>query len=118
MKLILQPIVENCIYHGIKNNIDRGHIKISTKIEEGYLVLSVADNGYGMRRETIDALYASFSDGSSGSTASGVGLKNIYQRIMIYYHGDADMVIESELDKGTTIIIKEPINYYEGKDDE
>ena len=113
MKLILQPIVENCIYHGIKNNIDRGHIKIGAHIEDGYLVLSVADNGYGIRQETIDALYASFADGSSGS---GVGLKNIYQRIMIYYHGDAEMIIESELDSGTKITIKEPIIYHENKE--
>jgi len=108
MKLILQPLVENCIYHGIKNNIDRGFIKISARIDGDYLVLSVADNGYGMRQEAIDAIYASFGD-SHHSGEGGVGLKNVYQRIMIYYHGNADMIIESELDAGTTITIKEPI---------
>jgi len=115
LKLLLQPIVENSIYHGIKNNIDRGHIKISAKIDDGYLILSVADNGYGIRQEAIDALYSSFMETSADS---GVGLKNVYQRVMIYYGGNADMVIESELDKGTTIIIKEPVSHYENKNDE
>lgn len=109
MKLILQPIVENSIYHGLKNNIDRGKIKISAKIEGEYLYLTVADNGYGMRKEAIDCLYSSFKDGSD---SSGVGLKNVYQRVMIYYSGNADMIIESELDTGTTITIKEPLCYY------
>lgn len=107
MKLILQPMVENCIYHGLKNKIDRGHIRIGAKREDDYLVLSVSDNGYGMRQNTIDALYESFKD---GVVSDGVGLKNIYQRVMIYYGGNADMIIESELDEGTTITIKEPWN--------
>ena len=106
MKLILQPIVENCIYHGLKNNIDRGYIKISAYIEDGYLVLSVADNGYGMRQETIDNLFLTFEDRVASNS---VGLKNIYQRVMIYFGGDAQIKIESELDEGTTIIIKEPL---------
>jgi two-component system sensor histidine kinase YesM len=110
LKLILQPIVENSLYHGIKNNIDRGYIKISVKIDGDYLIISVFDNGYGMRQDTIDALYSSFKKDSSDS---GVGLKNVYQRIMIYYSGDADMIIESVLDEGTTITIKEPLCYYE-----
>jgi len=106
MKLILQPIVENCLYHGLKNNIDRGHIRISGYIEDDYLVLTVADNGYGMRQETIDNIYLSFEDrGASNS----VGLKNIYHRVMIYFGGNAQMKIESELDEGTTITIKEPL---------
>jgi len=107
MKLILQPIVENSLYHGIKNNIDRGYIKISGHIDGDFLVLSVSDNGYGMRQEKIDMLYSSFKQNTPDS---GVGLKNIYQRVMIYYGGNAEMLIESELDEGTTITIKEPIN--------
>ena len=108
MKLILQPLVENCIYHGLKNKIDKGHIRISARIEGGYLYLSVSDNGYGMRRETIDDIYRSFED---GAVSNSVGLKNIYQRTMIYYGGNAGMTIESELDEGTTITIKEPLNW-------
>ena len=107
IKLILQPIVENCIYHGIKSNIDRGHIRISARLESGFLVISVSDNGYGIRREAIDRLYSSFKDNTQ---ESAVVLKNIYQRVMIYYGGKAEMIIESELDVGTTVIIKERID--------
>ena len=110
MKLVLQPIVENCIYHGLKNNIDKGIIRISAYIENGSLFLSVSDNGYGMRRETIDELYHSFED---GVVSNNVGLKNIYQRVMIYYGGNAGMTIESELDEGSTITIREPVNRVE-----
>ena len=106
MKLILQPIVENCIYHGLKNNIDKGFIEVSAKIRGRYLVLTISDNGYGMREEKIKELYESFEDTSIGK---GVGLKNVYRRIMMYYGENAEMLIESELDCGTTITIKEPI---------
>lgn len=107
MKLILQPIVENCIYHGLKSKVDKGNIRISVHIEDDYLALSVADNGYGMRQETIDELYRSFEDNAASNS---VGLKNIYQRVVIYYGGNAEMTIESELDEGTTITIREPLN--------
>ena len=107
MRLILQPIVENCIYHGLKNKIDKGSILISARVEEGCLILSVSDNGYGMRQETIDRLYRSFKD---GAVAASVGLMNIYQRVMIYYGGDAGMTIESVLDEGTTVTIRQRLN--------
>jgi two-component system sensor histidine kinase YesM len=107
MKLILQPIVENCIYHGLKNKIDKGNIKISAFVKDNHLFLRVSDNGYGMRQETIDTLHSSFVD---GVVSNNVGLKNIYQRVMIYYSGNAGMDIESILDEGTTITIMQPIN--------
>lgn len=107
MKLILQPIVENCIYHGLKNKIDKGRIRISISRDEEFLFLRVSDNGYGMRQEKIEALYQSFEDGVESNS---VGLKNIFQRVMIFYGGRAEMRIESELDEGTTITIKEPLN--------
>ena len=106
MKLVLQPIVENCIYHGLKNNIGKGDIRISAYIEDGFLFMRVTDNGYGMRQEAIDEIYHSFED---GVVSNSVGLKNIYQRVMIYYGGNAGMTIESELDEGTSITIKEPL---------
>ena len=106
IKLVLQPLVENSIYHGLKNKIDRGSIKISAHRDEHYLYLSVADTGYGIRQEAIDNLYKSFAD---GVISNGVGLKNIYQRVMIYYGRNAEMSIESELDEGTIITIKEPL---------
>ncbi|MDR2908277.1 MAG: sensor histidine kinase [Oscillospiraceae bacterium] len=106
MKLILQPIIENSIYHGLKNKIDRGKITISARREGEWLYLSVSDNGYGMRPQTIEGLYASFAD---GVVSDSVGLKNIYQRVMIYYGGNAEMRIESRLDEGTEITVKEPL---------
>ena len=107
MKLVLQPIVENCIYHGLKNKIDEGKIMIKVFVEGDSLFLRVSDNGYGMRQETIEELYRSFED---GVVSNSVGLKNIFQRVMIYYGGNAGMKIESELDEGTTITIKQPLN--------
>ena len=107
MKLVLQPIVENSIYHGLKNKIDKGIIKIRAYLEGDSLILSVSDNGYGMRQETIDALYRSFEEGASSGS---VGLMNIYQRVMIYYGGNAGMTIDSILDEGTTVTIKQKLN--------
>ena len=104
MRLVLQPIVENCIYHGLKNKIDKGKILISARVKDDSLILSVSDNGYGMRQETIDGLYSSFED---GSPSNSVGLMNIYQRVMIYYGRNAGMTIESILDEGTTVTIKQ-----------
>ena len=106
IKLILQPMVENCIYHGLKNKIDKGNIRIGARIEDEHLLLYVSDNGYGMRQETIDKLYESFKD---GMVSNSVGLKNIYQRVMIFYGGDADMKIESVLDEGTTITVTQKL---------
>jgi len=104
VKLILQPLVENCLYHGLKNKIDTGSIRISAYIEEDNLILTVVDNGYGMKQETIDLLHKSFED---NVVSANVGLKNIYQRVMMYYGGNAGMLIESELDEGTKITIRQ-----------
>lgn len=106
MKLILQPIVENCIYHGLKNKIDPGFIRITAKIEGENLVFKIADNGYGMKEETIKLLYERFNN---PDLSDGVGLKNVYQRLRIYYGERAFLHIESEIDCGTEITISIPV---------
>lgn len=112
MKFLLQPLIENSIYHGLKNKIDAGHILIKVHQDDTHIIFSVSDNGYGIRQEKIDELYRKMK---GDNLHDGVGLKNIYQRLVIYFGSKADMVIESELDEGTTISIKIPkgANYEE-----
>ena len=106
LKLILQPMIENAIYHGLKNRIDEGYIKISAKLVNTKVVFEISDNGYGMRKEKIEELYENFKNPDLND---GVGLKNIYLRLKIYYGDEADLLIESELDEGTTIKIIIPM---------
>ncbi len=106
MKLILQPIIENSIYHGLKNRIDSGHLIIKVEQVENKIKFSVSDNGYGMRKEKIDELYKNLNNPNLND---GVGLKNIYQRMVIYYGSEAQLVIESNLDEGTCISIMIPM---------
>jgi two-component system sensor histidine kinase YesM len=106
IKLILQPVVENSITHGIKNKTDPGFIEIKGEIKDGFLVFSIFDNGFGMLPEKIQEIYDSFKDPNSHQ---GVGLKNVYQRLTICYGSRADVRISSELDEGTTVQLIIPL---------
>lgn len=113
LKLILQPIIENSIYHGIKNRIDRGKITITVeKVDETQIQLTVMDNGYGMRQSQIDELYHSMQHESNS-----VGLKNVYQRLNLFYRSKAKVIIESELDEWTKISIIIPMVEEVGDDE-
>jgi two-component system sensor histidine kinase YesM len=105
MKLILQPIIENAIYHGLKEKSETGRIIIRAYMENGMIVFSVSDNGYGMRQEKIRELYENFQN---PNLKDGVGLKNVYQRLLIYFSGQAKLYINSDLDVGTVITLKVP----------
>jgi len=104
VKLILQPIVENSIGHGLKED-EKGHIAIRAYSDGDYLKFDIQDNGYGMTPEKVDELLKSLKD---DTVYSGVGLKNVYQRIRIYYGEKADVLIHSEEDVGTTVTIVIP----------
>jgi two-component system sensor histidine kinase YesM len=113
MKLLLQPLIENCITHGLKDNEEKGIIKVSVKRDGNFIVFKVSDNGYGIKQEKIDELYKNLRD---YSLVNGVGLKNTYQRLLIYYSGNANLVIESVVDVGTTISISIPVEEKNEKD--
>ena len=107
IKLILQPIIENAIGHGLKDSTtDKGKITINGHFEGDLIALEVVDNGYGILPEKVAELYESFTD---RSIHTGVGLKNVYERIRIYYGEKADIKIDSQLDVGTKITILIPI---------
>lgn len=100
-KLLLQPIIENCIDHGFEGYISGGLIKIDFRsYDEDAIEIVIEDNGQGMPEEIVREVM----DGSySHESAHGLGLKNVLSRLHIYYGGDARFNVESTLGKGTTI---------------
>lgn len=106
IKLILQPIIENAIYHGIEYMVDEGSIIISAAIAENKLLFEVIDNGLGMNKETVEAL---LTTDFKKKSAAGVGVKNVHQRIQLSFGTEYGINIESEPEEGTRVKIWLPL---------
>jgi len=100
LKLLLQPIVENALYHGIKNTRERGKITVSIKKEHEKLRFTVADNGIGMNKETLQSL---IYDINHGTGEKGYGLYNVNRRLTLYYGLSEGLEVSSEYRKGTEV---------------
>ena len=103
-KLILQPLIENALYHGIKNRRGRGHIEITGERSGDDILLRVADNGAGMDPEQLRMLQA----GVYQDNSPGLGLKNVQQRIRLYCGDVYGLTFESAPGEGTTVTIRLP----------
>ena len=110
VKLVLQPILENAINYGINGTDDCGEIKISGKMENGLIILSVTDNGIGMCSEEVSRLLT--DEKRVHKHGSGVGLVNVNNRIKIVFGKEYGIVVESEPDEGTTVSICIPAVLY------
>lgn len=118
IKLIVQPLLENAIYYGVEHMDGEGEISVRGYEENGDIYIAVSDNGMGIPKETLDTLLT--DKARSRGKGSGIGLWNVNQRIQIYFKGDYGLIIESELDEGTTVTIhlpKIPVeNYRKGEE--
>ena len=103
-KLILQPLVENALYHGIKPKEDGGFIDIHVCKEEGRVHISVADNGCGMDPKMLEALRDGISKGEV-SRKDSYGLKNVNERLRLFFQDNYEMKIESGPGVGTSVNI-------------
>ena len=112
LKLILQPMVENAIYHGMEFMDGDGEIKIRAWKENNDLYLSVEDNGLGMTEEQVERLFTDTSHVPS-RRGSGIGVKNVNERIHLYFGKDYGLSINSEPDEGTTVLMHLPAVSYE-----
>ncbi len=101
-KITLQPLIENALYHGL-NMIDEGHIKISICEDGDDIILDIEDNGVGMSEEQIAGLFE-----KENSEKRGIGVKNVNDRIKIYFGDRYGITIRSELDVGTCVSIRIP----------
>ena len=109
LKLLLQPLVENAIYHGIKKTRRRGHIALKGYRKGDHMIFTVEDNGNGMTAEELAKLRGSLSHYDVSNPGTGFGLYNVYKRIELYYETDDGLTVESEYDKGCTITLRLPI---------
>lgn len=106
-KLILQPIVENAVIHGIENSKNPGRVVVIGRLFNGRLVFVIRDTGVGMSQEKIRSILENTSDTESSKHTS-LGVYTVYQRLK-YIYGDAcDFLIESEEGKFTRVIIRFP----------
>lgn len=103
-KILLQPIVENAIYHGIKGLDKPGYIEISAYQDKNLLVLTVKDNGIGFNLKDIDEKIP-----NQTTKLGGIGLENVDKRIKLYYGEKYGLIINSLIGQGTNVLIKIPL---------
>ncbi len=111
LKLMLQPLVENAIYHGMEFMDGDGLIEIQVKKEGKDLWIEVRDNGFGMTKEQVENLLSEKPHVSS-RRGSGIGVKNVNERIRLYFGEDYGLIIESEPDEGCLIRCHLPVKEY------
>ncbi len=115
LKLTLQPLVENSLYHGIKNKRGKGTIYVSGSRKEDKIYLEVKDTGVGMTDAELASLRSKISKPCK-ETDSGFGLANVNERIRMNYGAEYGMTIDSVLGEGTTVQIVIPAWSVRGED--
>ena len=106
VKLIIQPLVENAIYHGIKYKEGKGLVRIEGGFGENRIVLRVIDNGVGMTREQLSHV---FDERETDTRKNGVGVLNVHRRIQLHYGAEYGLSFESSVGEGTTVNIHLPL---------
>ncbi len=114
LKLILQPIVENSLKHGILSNNITGLIRIDACLLDNCIYIKIIDNGCGITDSQLEILQKSLNEEATftelgHNTSPHIGLKNIHSRIELYYGIGYGLTINSDMKEGTTVTIKLPI---------
>jgi two-component system, sensor histidine kinase YesM len=112
-KLLIQPLVENAIVHGIEGRVEGGniHVRIQTAVDGSRMMVSVEDDGAGMEETVLLELMSSVPSGApAAGKGTGVGVRNVMRRLELYY-GEAagEMTIKSMPGQGTTVQFEIPL---------
>lgn len=114
LKMILQPIVENAIFHGLEPKMVKGRLWIGSRISEGKVIIWVKDDGMGIDAEQLQKMQLQFKNPSAleqpgTSKKSGIGLCNVNNRIKLTYGNEYGLSISSMPDAGTEVNITIPL---------
>lgn len=107
IKLVLQPIIENAIYHGLKYKENRGLLIVHGYAQGNHAVLEIIDNGVGMSQEILDHI---FEKHKVNYHSNGVGVYNVQKRLQLYYGSDYGIAYRSREGKGTMATITIPMS--------
>lgn len=102
----LQPLIENAFIHGIEPKEDGGIINIDIYKEENFCIIKIEDNGQGMDNETLSTILKKDDKEKHIGHTTGIGIKNVINRLKLFYNDESVFHIESKKDKGTKIYIK------------
>ena len=105
-KLILQPMVENAILHGIEPMKDGGRVRITAGLEQQNLLITIEDNGPGMAPEELEQCRAAVYS-ESGATDS-IGMRNVHRRLRLHFGEEYGLAIESRHQEGTIVTLRMP----------
>lgn len=109
LKILLQPLVENAIYHGIKKTRRGGCVKLTGRLTDGHLVFVVEDNGLGMKEEDLFSLRENLLHYDVSNPDMGFGMYNVFKRVQLYYEIDDGLSVESEYQKGSKMTLRLPV---------
>ena len=110
LKLLIQPIVENAIIHGIEKKRGQGMLTISTSIEHSMLVIQIKDNGMGIPSEKLDKILKEESLPQPATKHTHLGVSNVNQRIKLFYGEEYGLDIESKVGEGTCVKLIIPVD--------
>jgi two-component system, sensor histidine kinase YesM len=103
IKMTLQPLIENAVYHGIQNSLKKaGIITISGEVQDGRILLDVTDNGGGIEESRIESLLRQES--------GGYGLRNVDQRLKLFYGDEYGLTVRSKIGEGTVVSVRVPLD--------
>ncbi|HIT85988.1 MAG TPA: histidine kinase [Candidatus Ornithomonoglobus intestinigallinarum] len=108
IKICLQPIIENAVYHGFKPKGGKGLLVISGVLRDDNIIFTVRDDGAGMDPETLDEMNSRLSQNIHDNKGSHIGLANVNERIKIIFGSDYGLKVESSLGIGTCVYVTIP----------
>jgi two-component system sensor histidine kinase YesM len=108
LKLLLQPVVENSIFHGIEARGEDGLIRIACSKEEHQLIIKIWDNGVGMSETALASLIVRMESDEEPDEGNSIGLRNIHKRIQLTYGPEYGLLVESAEGEWTSVTVRIP----------
>lgn len=108
LKILLQPFVENAIYHGVRNKPEPGKITIRGREQDQVIIFEVEDDGMGMTPEQLEGIWTTHDKQHRTKSTSGIGIGNVNERVKLFFGSMYGIQIQSEPEEGTIVTITIP----------